>query len=97
MALAITSVHMLVVVGAAILTSKNMDMCYSVRQDVIDTLARTPRRGLAAGQELRVEGRGSCGFAGGCGCGCASAQGGGTSDRICPSYQRMDICFQRSA
>ena len=40
MALAITSVHMLVVVGAAILTSKSMDMCYSVRQ-LAESGART--------------------------------------------------------
>ena len=39
MALAITSVHMLVVVGAAILTSKSMDMCYSVRQSGARTAA----------------------------------------------------------
>ena len=40
MALAITSVHMLVVVGAAILTSKSMDTCYSVRQ-LAESGART--------------------------------------------------------
>ena len=51
-ALALTSVHLLIVVGSAMVKSTNMRI--DQRQDVVDLLGRTLRRGLAAGHEARV-------------------------------------------
>ena len=54
LALALSSVQLLIIISTTMVKSAHMSYTYSYRQDVVDMLSRTLRRGLAAGQEARV-------------------------------------------